>query len=552
MPASPTLNPASATLRESGAAPSPDHTVSDAQALVDNLRRILADRWRLMLPVFGIVAAGITLLVLLLPARYDATMKFLVRNSRADMVVSSDRAPGLVTGEVTETEMNSELELLRGRDLLEQVATTVLLADLPKPVAPAVLEKAIRQVEKNLHVAALRKTNVISATYTAARPEAGAAVLRVLSTLYLEKHLKAHQTEGAFDFFRAQAEHYRGELARIEKQMGAFRVDRDAIAMDVQRELLVRRRHDVETRVAELDASIGETRARITRLRREASAMPRTLVAQTRAVPNQFAIERLRTMVVELTNRRTELLTKFRPDDRTVKEVDRQIADTQSALDRVQQSPLEEQTTERNQLREGVLSELSRAQVQLDGLLARRDAIGRESAGVRSRLASLDKSTLEHEALSRQLKAVEANFQLYEVKSEEARIAEALDHQKITNVTVAEGPTASAMPTGPNRPLLLIVGLMLAAFLSVCTAGAAEYVVPFFRSAADRRPASAPAPAPAPAHVPAPPPAPVHDTILVDWITVPPGPRTPLPGAIVRRRGRPASESAIRSREMRP
>ena len=37
-------------------------------------------------------------------------------------------------------------------------------------------------------------------------------------------------------------------------------------------------------------------------------------------------------MIAELQNKRTELLTKFNADDRLVKEVDEQIANTQAAL----------------------------------------------------------------------------------------------------------------------------------------------------------------------------------------------------------------------------
>jgi hypothetical protein len=82
-------------------------------------------------------------------------------------------------------------------------------------------------------------------------------------------------------------------------------------------------------------------------------------------------------------------------------------------------------------------------------------------------LRKLEGDTVRHNDLQRQVKEAEDNYQLYAKKREEARIADELDKQKITNVSIAEAPAIARIPSSPNRPLNLALGIVLAAFLTL-------------------------------------------------------------------------------------
>src|SRR5207253_10832162 len=86
----------------------------------------------------------------------------------------------------------------------------------------------------------------------------------------------------------------------------------------------------------------------------------------------------------------------------------------------------------------------------------------------------LESNTTRHNDLQRELKEAEDNYQLYAKKREEARITDELDRQKITNVSIAEAATAAQIPSSPNRPLNLVLGVVLAAFLSLGSVFSAE------------------------------------------------------------------------------
>jgi uncharacterized protein involved in exopolysaccharide biosynthesis len=93
-----------------------------------SLRDLLAIGFRhkrtAMLCFFGIVL-GSLLAAIFQPPQYRATTKFLVDRERQDPVVSPEQsAPVMMRNEVTEEELNSEIELLRSEDVLRQVVVS--------------------------------------------------------------------------------------------------------------------------------------------------------------------------------------------------------------------------------------------------------------------------------------------------------------------------------------------------------------------------------------------------------------------------------------------
>src|SRR5438552_13651049 len=82
-------------------------------------------RKTLVLITFLTVIAGTALVTFLLPDKYDSRMKILVKNQRVDVAITPEAtsgAPASITdNEVSENEINSEIELLTSKDLLTQV-----------------------------------------------------------------------------------------------------------------------------------------------------------------------------------------------------------------------------------------------------------------------------------------------------------------------------------------------------------------------------------------------------------------------------------------------
>src|SRR5881394_1191472 len=85
--------------------------------------------------VFGGTFALAAIVFLMQPRIYDAEMKILVKQNRADPVVTPDpQGPYRTIGNLSEQDLTSEAELVKSRDILESAAVECHMA---KPRQPA-------------------------------------------------------------------------------------------------------------------------------------------------------------------------------------------------------------------------------------------------------------------------------------------------------------------------------------------------------------------------------------------------------------------------------
>ena len=455
---------------------------ANAVSLKD-LTAILDRRKRLILTVFVLVVAGVAGGTLLMPKQYETRMKVLVKNERADMIVSPDsNGSSGYHGEVSEAQINSEIELLTSNNLLQQIVEKCGLdhrrevaASLPAEGQAVAMERAVKRLGRDLKVSPVRKANIIQVEYADTDPHRAVAVLASLADLYLEEHLKVHGTPGSYQFFRGQAERYQHELQDAESELAGFRRRENIVMLAQQKDVMLQKASESQSALLQAEAAIGEYTRKTADTRSQLGVAQPRVLTQSRTLSNQYSVERLHTMLAELQNRRTLLLVKFRSDDRLVLEADQEIRDTQAALEKATKLTGLEQATDVNPVHQALEIDLARQQAELAGLQSRREALARQAGTYRSQLNRLGDATAAFDDLVRTQKEAEDNYLLYAKKTEEARIAESLDQQKISNVAIAETPTLPYVPSKPNVPLNLALGIALAGFLSLGVAFGAEY-----------------------------------------------------------------------------
>jgi uncharacterized coiled-coil DUF342 family protein len=98
----------------------------------------------------------------------------------------------------------------------------------------------------------------------------------------------------------------------------------------------------------ETQAGISETEQRILTLENQASTVPSRLTTQVRTADNPQLMEQLKSTLLNLELKRTELLQKFDPSYRLVQEVDTEIKQTQAAIDSAGKSKVMDETTDSN------------------------------------------------------------------------------------------------------------------------------------------------------------------------------------------------------------
>jgi uncharacterized protein involved in exopolysaccharide biosynthesis len=427
-----------------------------------------------------------------IPRQYESSMKLLVKSERTALTVSPDaRESATVPNEVTESQVNSEIELLGSYDLLRKV---VKACHLERNGAGATgapqgreveFEKAVQRLKHDLRITPVLKTNFIDVTYSAGNPEGAANVLRELATAYLDMHLSVHRSAGTQEFFEQQTTRYGDQLRNVETRLNEFRLKNNLTSVAEEKELLVHKLLDSEAALKEAQTGLAESSQRLTGLRTQFAGLSARIVTQSRTVPNQYSVERLNTMLVDLENRRTQALMKFPASDRIVIEVDQEITNTRAALENTAKLASTEQVTDVNPLHASMENDLTREELTEAGLKVRCKELTGTVADYHAHLAQLQNDTLEYDGLQRGMKESEENYLLYSRKQEDARIADSLDRQKVANVAVAEAPLEHYLPAKPNIGLSLAIGILLAAILSLGAGFGMEYASGCFHAPAD-------------------------------------------------------------------
>ena len=424
--------------------PFPRTAAVSLREIVDGLFR----KKHILIPMFALVFAATAAYVLLSKPIWEAEMTLLVKSNRTDLVMSPENGTPQTSAETTEADIATEVELLGSRELLREV---VLGAHLAPANSEAAIDKAIARLAMKLKISPVLRSDMIQVKYSSHDPQLTALVLRTLSDAYMERHLQLHSNPASYDFFTQQADFYARQLQQAHDKLLAFQEKTKIVLLPEQKDIVLKKLLDLQSSIHDAEATRIETEKRMRDLRTQIGQQDPRITTQSRKLPNQESVEKLNTMLVELQNKRTEALVKFRPDDRIVKELDQQIADTRAALERAASIEATEESTDVNPLRQSLEADLAHAETQENGLNGRLEELSKQVLDYQGQLDQLETGTPGDQDLMREVKEAEDNYLLYTRKREEARIAHALDVRKVANVAVVDPPRVPAVPLSKLR-----------------------------------------------------------------------------------------------------
>jgi len=462
-------------------------TASSRAALSPTPRELAATLFRRP----RLVAASFALLLLIMmffvifSARYESHFMVLLRRGRYDPVVSSQPASPMdfTRPDITEEELNSEVELLHDDALLKQVVALagIVPANTPESERPSEIERAARKLSRRLDVEALKKSNLIQVIYKDTSPQRAARVLAALSALYVQRHTNLQRPPGEIEFFDRQTAAYEQRLHRSESELVHFTRSRGVASAALERDIALQKLGEATASSRQTDQDRIETERRISSLAEQIKSFPKRSVTLEHWADNPEVLEKMKTHLLELQLKRIELLTRFEPSYRLVQEVDQEIADTHASIAAEALTPVRDETTDKNPNYEWARMELEKAQVERDGLQARQSEASAQVASLRSFAQQLQSDSVDQQDLMRDAKADEDNYLLYLHKREEARIGDALDERHILNVAIVEPPVAPALPEH-STVLYFVLAFGLSLMFTVGIAFTTEYFDPTIRT----------------------------------------------------------------------
>lgn len=459
------------------------------------LLTVLFRRKRTFALAFCAVLAPIVLAIAILPADYEAQTKILIERRRFDPVITSTierQGTGADLSQLTrldEQDIDSEIDLLTSNDVLQQVVEKCGLWNqsprwrewlpIPHSDKPTRVAKAVQQLRKNLHVDPPNKSSVVTVSYESHDPQQAAQVLQALSQAYVAKHLDLHRPPGGTEFFAQQVERNRQALQDAEAKLAAFTQQQGVVSADEESKTLLDKISTFDASLHSTEAQIAATRQKMENLQQQLRhAKPRIV---TQVTTSSTLLENLKNTLYSLELKRSELLTKYQPTYRLVQDVDKQIADTRAAIADAEKNLTSAQTTDQDPVYAWLKSQMAQASSDLASLRASERDTQRTLTEYRTRSVQLESLGNQQADLLRAEKAAEETYMESLRKQSEARLSEALDRSRITNVEVAEAASVPVLPVMAWY-VKLALGTVLALFVGLASAFLADYWDPSFRT----------------------------------------------------------------------
>jgi uncharacterized protein involved in exopolysaccharide biosynthesis len=451
------------------------------ESSISMLVRSVIRRWKPAVRVFAVSFATILLLAILLPSRYASHLKILVKNERANSLISvGEQTQGvLYLNDVSEARINTEIELLNSNDLLRKVVRRCALANLVSSRITSAEKReeiAVKDLQNAMTVASAHRSDVIEVTYKSGDPKRSAQVLQAVSDIYLSSHLELHGAPGSYAFFDKMWKDASDQLNAAEAELAEFRESAHIVSLPEEKNVLLEHVADLQNQLASTVAAAKKSQQEANSYKDSIAHMSTSVERERRSIPNQAATEQLGTLLVSLQNKRSEAITRYRPEDRIISELDAQIKHTQDAIDKANSSPAEEVASGANPTFVSAEGEFVRANAGYAGSVAQAGSLQRQIRFDQDRLEQLGAATVSYNDLVRRTSELSSLRETYRKNRDEANVGELLDKQKFSNVAIVERPVAENIASSPRRGIIAALGFIWSLVLAAITAVILEFM----------------------------------------------------------------------------
>ncbi len=474
--------------------------------------RVLFRHKRKMLVFFCTTMGLVVLGLIFFPRTYTSDARLFVRLGKESIALdpTATVTQTVAVQDTRENEINSEVEILRSRALMEDVVTKLgpdeilyggsgggasskLWSALTAPVDIArtwlhgnisPTERAIAELGKTVTITAPKKSNVILLKAKGHTPQQAQTVLQAYVDAFLVKHSKANRTEGSYEFFVSQSELLAEQLKLANEELRDAKNEISLVSIEGQRQNVQAQASSIEDAILENQRALAHSDAKVASMLEALKNIPAELDAeQMSGLPN-VAADAMRNELYKLQIQEKDASSRFTNLHPTVIALRRQVEDTKKILD--EQEGSRSQTTKKiNPVHQSIQTELAAAQALAAAQRAEAASLEKQYHGIQAKIKTLNDGEFRITDMTRKAELLETSYRDYIANREQARIDQALSHGQISNINVLQPATFVAKPSSPKVLLTLIAGFILAGGGAVLLAFACDHFDPSLKTTHD-------------------------------------------------------------------
>ena len=466
---------------------------SSDKNLIRQILETVFKRKLLIAAVFLLVVISGMFATLLITPKFEASMSILVSRDRIDPQINpSDKNSETTQTAISEEEFNSELELIKSSEVIAGVVKDLDLLNNQKPkpdtrfanlrgkIKMAIykflgrdsdesgnesadvftVEKIVNSVAGNLDVTSNKKSRVIKINYTDTDPIRAKKVLEKLYEKFVELHVQISDKPQAGQVFNEQTDKFNQKLSQSTNALKQFDAQNGVTGTEIgiQRELLLKQLYDAQSQATSARTEINETEKRIIDLKEKIASQPEQI--QTGSVSKYVgALDRMKEELAQLQQQRTQLLQKYQPNSRFVRDNQERIDQLKKSIAEETSNPPQERSFALNDLRRRLVSDLYNAQTNLATLKERETNLNTQANKLRTQVEFLNSKSIERGNLERNRNVNEEAYLIYQKKSRETDITQVLNKEQVMNFGIIDSPRTDGEQKNP-KPLLNFLVLM--------------------------------------------------------------------------------------------
>jgi polysaccharide biosynthesis transport protein len=455
--------------RNWGPPTSPTQSTWSREFRFSTVLRVLRRHWRLSLAFALVVSVGVTLVTLLLKDTYAPVAHIEVNPPGEQAVSTTDSSSGGPSDSKTDY-IQTQTEILQSDELASAVIKTLNLESNPrfmdkKPpnvVTKTILgfldsvglskkssdkERALALFQKNLSVAQVKNSKLVSVSFASHDPRLAAQVTNTLANLYIDlNYQKGYQTAmKAAQWLSAQLEDLRKKNLAFDQALVDFQ-RKNGIPVDVNSEDAA---NPVAQQVNDLQKEL--TLTQIERMHGEAS-LKTVVPGHVDSLPQMHDSEVAKQLQQRLSEARSQLADAqalFGANHPSVKKLREQVNTWQKELDA-------EQTRVVNQLSS-----------TYDAARIREELLSKSLNKSQTQMGDLNAKMIRYQAMKSQARANEDLYNQLVARLQEAGIKAGL---KSTNLRIVDEARVLDTPTKPQRLLISILGVLMGIAGGICLA----------------------------------------------------------------------------------
>jgi polysaccharide chain length determinant protein (PEP-CTERM system associated) len=411
-------------------------------------------KWSILLTALSVFALA-TVVALALPSIYRSTSTILIEEQE----IPPEYVMTTVTSYAEQRLQSLNQRIMSATKLLEVINRFQLYSDLKeKKTTEEIVEKMRKDIKFETISADVvdrrsgapkQATIAFTLSYSGKQPNVVQQIANVLASYYLEENLKVReqQTTGASKFLEEEMRRVKADLSGIDGRIAGYKQTHitelpELAAMNLSEMT------QVDTHLMQLGEQLRALKEKEGYLQEQLATTP-----QEDANPDRARLSELRARLVELKTRYSEEYPDVRKAKTALAELENQLkASDNSALAARPQNP--NFTAVSSQLA-GTRSDIDSLKRQIEGLKERRDAL-RRSFAASPRVEEGIKTLFDQRA------NLLAKYEELAKKFMEARVAHGLEKQQMgERFTIIDAARLPEKPVSPNRPAILLIGLIL-------------------------------------------------------------------------------------------